>query len=130
MTTNQPRFIKRCAQWLSKNESKHIPPATRGIYALLDRHEGTENYDVVYVGMTARSSMGRRIARHKLSKPKGWSHFSIFEVWDEITEDEIRELEGLFREVYRKDSQANRLNRVGKFDRLQNVRNDKIKSWK
>ncbi|GAF97179.1 unnamed protein product, partial [marine sediment metagenome] len=32
-----------------------------------------------------------------------WTHFSIFEVWENITENEIKELEGLFRQIYRKD---------------------------
>jgi hypothetical protein len=88
-----PRFIKRCAEWIPKEESKLIPPATRGIYALLDRQPRTNKYDVVYVGMTARRSVGRRLARHKNSK-KIWNYFSIFEVRDNIGEDEILELEG------------------------------------
>ena len=124
-----PRFIKRCAEWIPKEESKLIPPATRGIYALLDRQPRTNKYDVVYVGMTARSSVGRRLARHKNSK-KIWNYFSIFEVRDNIGEDEILELEGLFREIYRKDSSANRFNRIGKYGKLQKVRNDDLKSWK
>ena len=37
--------------------------------------------------------------------------FSIFEIWDNIREDEIKELEGLFREIYKKDSSANKLNK-------------------
>lgn len=35
----------------------------------------------------------------------------IFEVHDNITRDQIRELEGLFLHIYRKDRNANRLNR-------------------
>ena len=124
-----PKFIKRCAEWIPKEESKLIPPATRGIYALLDRPPRTKKYDVVYVGMTARSSVGRRLARHKNSK-KIWNHFSIFEVRNTIGEDQILELEGLFREIYRKDSRANRFNRIGKYEKLQNVRNDDLKRWK
>src|SRR5260370_31114883 len=123
-----PRFNKRCAEWRPKEESKLIPPATRGIYALLDRQPRTNKYDVVYVGMTARSSVGRRLARHKNSK-KIWNHFSIFEVRDTIGEEQILELEGLFREIYRKDSTANRFNRIGKYKKLQKVRNDKLTSW-
>ncbi len=124
-----PKFIKRCAEWIPKEKSKLIPAATRGIYALLD-HRPRNKYDVVYVGMTARSSVGRRLARHKNSKAKIWSHFSVFEVRDNIGEDQILELEGLFREVYRKDSRANRFNRIGKYKKLQKVRNDKLESWK
>ncbi len=124
-----PTFIKRCAEWIPREESRRIPPATRGIYALLDHRPKENKYDVVYVGMTARSSVGRRLARHKNSK-KIWNHFSIFEVRNTIGEDQILELEGLFREIYRKDSRANRFNRIGKYEKLQNVRNDDLKSWK
>jgi|SRR6266851_4640630 len=124
-----PKFIKRCAEWIPRDESKHIPPATRGIYALLDHRPNENKYDVVYVGMTARSSVGRRLARHKNSK-KIWNHFSIFEVQDTVGEGQILELEGLFREIYRKDSRANRFNRIGKYKKLQEVRNDDLKSWK
>jgi len=122
------KIIKRCAEWIPRDESKHIPPATRGIYALLDGRPKENKYDVVYVGMTARSSVGRRLARHKNSK-KVWNHFSIFEVRDTIGEEQILELEGLFREIYRKDSTANRFNRIGKYKKLQKVRNDKLNSW-
>ena len=95
---------------------------------MLDHRPKKDKYDVVYVGMTARSSVGRRLARHKNSK-KIWNHFSIFEVRNTIGEGQILELEGLFREIYRKDSTANRFNRIGKYKRLQKVRNDKLKTW-
>jgi len=105
----QTELIKKCAQRIPKDESHLIPPATRGIYALLEYKPRTNRFDVVYIGMTARSSVGKRIARHKNTK-KGWSHFSIFQVRDSVGEERLKELEGLFREVYSKDSKANRLN--------------------
>ena len=77
--------------------------------------------------MTARSSIRNRLARHKRDQAKIWSHFSAFEVWDDVSEEEIKELEGLFREVYRKDTKFNQL---GGFDRLKRVRIRDIKSWK
>jgi hypothetical protein len=43
-------------------------------------------------------------------------------VWPNITEAEITELEGLFREIYRKDKRANRLNRQKRYRKIQNVR--------
>jgi hypothetical protein len=127
MSASSTRFIRRCAQWIPKEESRHIPHATRGIYALLHRHPGKDKYDVVYIGMTARSSIGRRLARHK--KPKAWSHFSIFEVKRSVGENELKELEGLLREIYRKDTQANRFNKQKKFRKLQDVREDKLVKW-
>jgi|SRR5689334_3629732 len=127
MSAGSTELIKKRAQWRPKEESSHIPPATRGIYALLQK-TGKDRYDVVYIGMTSRSSVGRRLARHKNSK-KIWNHFSIFEVRDNIKEQQILELEGLFREIYRKDTKANRFNRIGKYGKLQDVRIDDLKSW-
>jgi len=40
-----------------------------------------------------------------------WTHFSFFVVWENIQEDEIRELESLFREIYRRDEPASSLNK-------------------
>ena len=67
--------------------------------------------DLVYVGM-AENSVRSRLRSHanSLSKWGMWTHFSVFEVWDNISPQEIRELEGLFRHLYRLDSRANSLN--------------------
>ena len=67
-------------------------------------------YDVVYIGM-AETSIRRRLGTHRRHKAKFWTHFSYFEVWDNIGNEEITELEGLFRHLYRYDSRANALNR-------------------
>ncbi len=82
---------------------------------------------MVYIGMTSRGSIGKRLGRHK--KKKGWTHFSIFETWDNIDEEELKELEGLLREIYRKDTKANRLNKQKKYKKLQNVREDDLDEW-
>ncbi len=79
--------------------------------------------------MTARSSVGRRLARHKKDQAKAWSHFSIFEVRESVSENEVKELEGLLREIYRKDRKANRFNEQGKCKLLQNVRKDDLDKW-
>jgi len=47
--------------------------------------------------------------RHEQVK-RGWTHFTVFEVHDNITREEIKELEGLIRYVYRLDSHANKHN--------------------
>ena len=39
-----------------------------------------------------------------------WTHCSVYEVWDNITQEQVEELEGLFRHIYRKDIAANQLN--------------------
>jgi hypothetical protein len=65
-----------------------------------------------------------RLETHANSKRKRgiWTHFSAFVVWPNITEAEIAELEGLFREIYRKDKRANRLNRQKRYRKIQKVR--------
>jgi hypothetical protein len=128
MPISPTRFIKRCAQWRPMSEVNLIPSGTRGVYALLDQRSVKE-FDVVYIGMAPQGGIRSRIKSHKKSETKIWTHFSIFEVWDNIGENEVEELEGLFREIYRKDSFANRFNKQKKCKRLQSVRNNKLRSW-
>ena len=68
--------------------------------------------------------MRARLRAHANSKRKRklWTHFSAFEVWPNITQAEITELEGLFREIYRKDKRANALNRQKRHKNIQAVR--------
>ena len=130
MTVSPTRFIKRCAQWRPKSDAHLIPRRTRGVYALLHSRSGIKKFDVVYIGMAARGGIRSRLESHKKSETKIWSHFSIFEVWDNISEKEVEELEGLFREIYRKDRRANRFNRQKKCKMLQLVRTDTLEAWK
>jgi hypothetical protein len=89
-----------------------------------------EKYDVVYVGM-ARAGMRGRLRAHIRSKRRGklWTHFSVFEVWDNIWDDEIAELEGILRHIYRKDTQTNRLNRQRGFKALRRIRVNDLRRW-
>ena len=116
MPESELKFIKKCAEFKTLKEVKHIPRSLRGIFTLLKYRPRLKTYDVVYIGLGgtgARSGIRSRVNQHLRSKKKRdlWTHFSIFEVWDNITGDEIRELEGLFRYIYRRDTRANRLNR-------------------
>jgi hypothetical protein len=129
MPISETRFIKRCAQWKEKAEINLIPSDTRGVYALLHRRSRIGKYDVVYIGMAPRGGMRGRLKSHSKSVTKIWSHFSIFEVWDNISEVEVGELEGLFREIYRKDKKANRFNKQKKCKKLQDVRKDDLTEW-
>jgi len=58
-----------------------------------------------------------------------WTHFSIYEVWDNIREEEIRELEGIFRHIYRLNSRANRLNKQRTFKKLKKIQDNNLKNW-
>lgn len=122
------RLIRACAEFLPKNEIARVPPNVRGIYALLQECSGGDakgKFDVVYIGMS-RSGIRGRLAAHARSRKKAelWTHFSVFSVWPNITDEEIAELEGLFRAIYRKDSKANKLAVQKGFLRLRKIRDN------
>jgi hypothetical protein len=70
-----------------------------------------------------RRGVRGRLISHRRSKRKGdlWTHFSVFQVWDNIRDDEVAELEGLFRHIYRRDLHANRLNIQRGFKRARHL---------
>ena len=135
MPVSELRLIRRIAEFQSRTEIRRIPSGIRGLYALLNKRlqHGKEKYDVVYIGMARGLGHGvaGRLRSHARSKRKGklWTHFSVFQVWDNITESEIAELEGLFRHIYRKDTTANRINQQRSFKKLKNVRNKHFQLW-
>lgn len=124
------RFIKRMAEFQPRREIHHIPSNTRGIYALL-KESGGDQFDVVYVGLSAgeHAGMTSRLKSHCRKKGVKWSHFTIFEVHDNITREEIRELEGLFRHIYRKDARANRLNKQLCHKPFLKIRQNDLQKW-
>jgi hypothetical protein len=125
MAISDLTFIRRCGEFLPKVE--------RGIYSLLKWRPKLEKYDVVYIGMARglKSGVAGRLRSHARSKRKGklWTHFSVFEVWNNILEAEVAELEGLFRHIYRRDTKANRVNLQRSFKKLRKVREDKLRAW-
>jgi hypothetical protein len=129
MPASPTRFIKRCVQWLPKSNVHLVPGGTRGVYALLRLRPRVKKYDVVYIGMAASGGIRSRLRSHKKSQTKIWSHFSIFQVWENVGEEEVQELEGLFREIYRKDRRANRFNKQKKCRKIRDVRVDDLSKW-
>ena len=120
------RLIKRSTEYLSVENVMKVPKGIRGIYVLYQHKPRQSKFDVVYVGMTTAGEGGgirRRLRSHKARKSGLWSHCSIFEVWDNIRDEEIVELEGLFRHIYHHDSRANSLNVQRKFKKLVQVHN-------
>ncbi len=114
MPVSELKLIKRCVEFIPQEEIGTIPPYTRGVYALYKYRPKLQKYDVVYVGMAAGTKAGRIVGRlrtHKRRKGELWTHFSVFGEWDNIREEEVKELEGIFRHIYRKDTQANKLNK-------------------
>jgi hypothetical protein len=102
------RFIKSALEYRSIDDIRNIPLGLRGIYALYKKRGVA--FDVVYIGMSGKNSSGSikaRILSHGRSIKKDWTHFSYYEMWDNVTDREIREIEGMFRQIYRFDSRAN-----------------------
>lgn len=130
MAETPMRLIKRIAEFQPLEEVNSVPRKRRGIYVLYNRvtRKGKEHFNVVYVGMTT-SGMQGRLKSHRRWKKDLWSHFSVFEVWDNIRDEEIVELEGLFRFFYRKDTKANVLNVQRNFKRAKKVRQNNLKQW-
>ncbi|MBN8627436.1 MAG: GIY-YIG nuclease family protein [Planctomycetes bacterium] len=115
-------FIKAGIEYKKQTQIDLVPPRCRGIYVLYQQHGDVEGkFDVVYVGMAAagrKSGIRGRLTSHVKKKAGLWSHFSAFEVWDNITDDQVAEFEGLFRHIYRHDSRANSLNIQRRFKKM------------
>lgn len=130
MQANPLRLIRKCAELHSRKEVRKLSYQLRGIYTLLNHDKKTGKYDVVYVGMARRGIRGRLRSHANSAKKRGlWTHFSVFEVWPNITDGEIEELEGLFRHIFRQDSRAIRLGKQRTFKKLEKLRVHDIAKW-
>jgi hypothetical protein len=102
------RVLKRWKRYaLRENWNKDIPSSTRGVYVLYDNFSPKE-FRVVYIGVAGLGTSGgggirSRIKRHDRKIKKKWTHYSLYEVHDNITRDEIRELEALLLSIFRDD---------------------------
>ncbi len=134
MTEQSPlRLIKQSIEYLPVDQILELPRGIRGIYVLYMYLPKLDKHDVVYVGMTNAWRGGGvrgRLKRHRERKTGLWTHCSVFEVWDNVRDDEIVELEGLFRHIYRDDSRANSLNMQRGFKKLTSVKVLKVEEWK
>lgn len=132
MQKSELRLIKNVLEYIPQKEVDVIPKRTRGIYVLYKRKGAkkaqSHHYDFVYIGM-ASTGIGGRIRKHKKYKGHLWTHFSLFEVWDNISDQEIEELEGLFRHLYRFDSKANALNVQKAYKKLGKIRKRTEEEW-
>ena len=117
------RLIRRCSEYLPQDRWPEVPRGTSGIYVLYWHRPRINRYDVVYVGMSDKAVRGR-LRAHAKGKGQLWTHFSVFEVWPNITVAEIRELEGLLRHIFARDMRANRVAQQRTFRKLQRVRRD------
>jgi hypothetical protein len=98
-----------------------FPRGMRGIYVLYKQRPRVQRFDVVYVGMAAEGGIRPRLRSHRAKKRNLWTHCSVFEVWDNITHAEVKELEGIFRHIYRRDSRAAQLNVQRSFGKMKKL---------
>ncbi len=115
------RLIEQQLELIGKDDIDTLPKGMRGIYVLY-RTQGSENpkkphRNVVYVGMSA-SGMKGRLRAHRKQKGELWDTCSVFAVWPNIREEEIRELEGILRHIFRFDPNAQQLNTQGRYQKL------------
>jgi len=132
MPISEMRLIKNVLEYESKENLSLVPIRTRGIYALYQERRNGEIYDLVYVGMARGKETGirGRLKSHKKQKGNLWSHFSVYEVWDNVREEEVEELEGLFRHLFRYDTNANNLNIQKSYKKLAHIRKNTESQWK
>lgn len=127
------RMIKRVREFIHISDINQVPDKVRGIYVLYKSPAAKSDWpgtaEVVYVGL-ASTSIHHRLVSHRREKPMMWTHATALEVWDNISDEEIEELEGLFRHIYRKDSTANALNKLKSFPRLKNLEKIQLKGEK
>jgi hypothetical protein len=127
------KFIKRIAEFQPKEQRKEVPDNTRGIYVLLNRDKyNKDKFEVVYIGMSGRgkiSGIYARLDAHSKSEYKKWTHFTLFEVHDNITNAEIKELEGLILCVYRKDLRVNKHNVQLRHTPFRRILKNKFSKW-
>jgi hypothetical protein len=118
MPTQNPalRLVRRYIEYVPVDQVLMLPRGLRGIYVLYQREPARRRgardcYSVVYVGMARQGGIRPRLRSHRKTKKAKWAHFSVFEVWPNISDGEVAELEGLFRHVYRHDAVASSLNK-------------------
>jgi hypothetical protein len=100
------------------------------VYVLYE-HVSGGNYNVVYIGVAGLGKTGGggvrgRLESHK-TRIKNWTHFSIFEVHDNITREEIREFEALLLGIFRHDPRIQLANKQKGSKKLYQLR--RISQW-
>ena len=103
-------LFKRLFEYVPIAEKSSIPAGVRGIYALYQYQQEGNFMNLMYVGMTNNGARGRLNQHGRGRKKDEWTHFSVYEVWDNITQEQIKELEDLFLHTLKRDASANSLN--------------------
>ena len=107
------RLVKLWRRNWPRDRWPEVPRGTRGFYVLYKNVRPRVRADVMYIGISSgKRGVRSRLRSHARKKPD-WTHFSYFEVHDNITADEVRELEALLLQIFRHDSRV-RLTNVQK----------------
>jgi hypothetical protein len=123
-------LFKNSYEFFPASDIDKVPVKVRGIYVLYNSPDDIQ-MDVVYIGMARGEKTGAkgRLQTHRKTKSKFWTHFSVYEVWDNIPRKQVEELEGLFRHIYRHDSKANSLNVQKGYLALMKIRRHSRDEW-
>ena len=132
------RLIQCAWEFVPKADVRKVGGDRRGIYVLYERKgfletargKRVQRFDVLYVGMADISFRSRLRSHLRSKRKKAWTHFSVYAVWPNITREEIRELEGLFRHIYRYDAKANSLNLQRGFKGMRPARVRRADHWR
>lgn len=119
------RLIKRWKRYESRANWRQVPPNTRGVYVLYENRRG-DTFKVTYIGVAGLGKTGGGGTRGRLkshnAKQKSWTHFSLFEVHDNITREEIREIEALLLGIFRHDPRIDLTNKQKGSQKLYQLR--------
>ncbi len=132
------RFIKRWRRYEERGDWRYLLHITRGVYVLYDAEKATRSsgnkrkvFRVVYIGVSGvaknpTSGIGGRLRQHNKSKTKRWTHYSFFEVHDNISREEILELESFLLAIFRHDPRIDLDNKQKGSGRLAQLRRDDV----
>jgi hypothetical protein len=131
------RLVKRWRRYQLRENVKRTPRHTRGLYVLYRRN--ADDYEVVYIGVAglgpggtggirgrleSHSRSARRANRRATKVAKNWTHYSMFEVHDNITREEIMELEAVLLAIFRHDPRVGLANKQKGSHKLYVLRNE------
>jgi hypothetical protein len=104
------KIIKRWKRYMPRGDWKPIPAKTRGFYVLYKYNYPKDSYEVVYIGVAGlgqklKQGIAGRLRSHDRDMARSrWNHYSFMEVHDNVTREDLRELESLLLSIFRHDS--------------------------
>ena len=120
------KIITKIWEYCPKEKWKKVMDGgVKGIYILFKKEEldGKTYYNAKYVGMSKTGMRTSRLKGHNKGS-KDWTHFSAFKVFDHIDDETIKELEGLFREIFRNDKNTLNDNKQRKYQKFKDIKID------